>query len=178
LNEKNVAPTVVVFGTSCLIVKSGSCYSDKTANRYINRFCAESLPFCHKKMARSRNAKSNSNTAAAAGAVTQKETPKRKGRNSKVKSQKQPQTTNISRGKGKQVGTASNAKGKSTKRSKPLPEKKLTAEELDKQMDDYMMRNEKTAEKILEDQMDDYWAKKGKAKEDEEKEVSGTAEDE
>jgi C-terminal duplication domain of Friend of PRMT1 len=128
-------------------------------------------------MARSRNAKSNSSKAMEAGAVTQKETPKRKGRNSKVKAQKQqPQTANVPPGKGKQGTSASKAKGKTNKKSKALPAKKLTAEELDKQMDDYMMRNEKTAEKILEDQMEEYWAQKGKAKEDEEKEA--TAEDE
>lgn len=128
-------------------------------------------------MARSRNAKSNASKATDAGAVTQKETPKRKGRNSKVKAQKQqPQTANVPRGKGKQGAAATKAKGKMSKKPKSSPAKKLTAEELDKQMDDYMMRNEKTAEKVLEDQMDDYWAQKGKAKEDEEKEA--TAEEE
>lgn len=33
-------------------------------------------------------------------------------------------------------------------------------------MDEYMMKNSKTAEKVLEDQMDDYWAQKKKKSEE------------
>lgn len=36
----------------------------------------------------------------------------------------------------------------------------MTAEELDRQMDEYMMKDPKTAEKKLEEDMDDYWAQK------------------
>jgi C-terminal duplication domain of Friend of PRMT1 len=122
-------------------------------------------------MAKSRNNKSNTTTVV-------KDAPKRKAQNSKVKASTQKQKnvltkSNRSSGSDKMKSPAaatggrggSKGKGgsKSTKNTKKqAPKKPLTAEELDKQMDDYMMRNEKTAEKILEDQMDDYWAKKGK----------------
>ena len=36
----------------------------------------------------------------------------------------------------------------------------MTAEELDRQMDEYMMKDPKTAEKKLEEDMDDDWAQK------------------
>ena len=122
-------------------------------------------------MAKSRsNNKSNTTTVV-------KDAPQRKARNSKVKASTQKQntaTTNSNRGKDKKnipataTGGRGGSKGKGGRKGtntakKQAPQKPLTAEQLDKQMDDYMMRNEKTAEKILEDQMDDYWAKKGKS---------------
>ena len=85
----------------------------------------------------------------------------------------QGDSTNRNRSKGKNNNaTAAGGRGSSKGRKGPTakkqaPKKPLTAEQLDKQMDDYMMRNEKTAEKVLEDQMDDYWAQKGKKDGDE-----------
>jgi hypothetical protein len=133
-------------------------------------------------MVRSRANKATSSNSKedGVGAVTTKDAPKHKARNSKTKAQKQQQpqqssTNNRSKGKKGTPGAA--AKGKSNKKSgtKSQPKKSLTAEELDKQMDDYMMRNEKTAEKVLEDQMDSYWAQKGKSTEDQDQDA--TAED-
>ena len=45
-------------------------------------------------------------------------------------------------------------------KEKKEPKKPVTQEELDRQMDDYMMKDPKTAEKKLEDDMDAYWAAK------------------
>ena len=125
-------------------------------------------------MAKSRsNNKSSTSTTAVV-----KDAPRRKSRNNKVKSlssipTQQGDSTNRNRSKGKNNNaTAAGGRGGSKGRKGPTakkqaPKKPLTAEQLDKQMDDYMMRNEKTAEKVLEDQMDDYWAQKGKKDGDE-----------
>ena len=136
-------------------------------------------------MAKSRN--NNNNTTA----TVVKDAPQRKARNnSKVKGPAQrkavvPTNPNRSTGsKGKKNNTNTPAaaapggrgpskgkggrKGSAANTKKPAPKKPLTAEQLDKQMDDYMLRNEKTAEKILEEQMDDYWAKKGEKDGDDE----------
>ena len=121
---------------------------------------------------RSNNKSSTSTTAVV------KDAPRRKSRNGKVKSStstptQQGDSTNRNRSKGKNNNaTAAGGRGSSKGRKGPTakkqaPKKPLTAEQLDKQMDDYMMRNEKTAEKVLEDQMDDYWAQKGKKDGDE-----------
>ena len=59
-------------------------------------------------------------------------------------------------------------------RNEKKKEKPLTQEELDRQMDDYMLKNEKTATKALEDQMDAYWAEK-KEKDNEKKAAAATA---
>ena len=120
-------------------------------------------------MAKSRNNKSNTNTIV-------KDAPQRKAQNSKVKTSTQKQKAalpksnrnNINNKKSSAAATGGRSKGKGGRKGpnnskKQPPKKPLTAEQLDRQMDDYMMRNEKTAEKVLEEQMDDYWAKKGKA---------------
>lgn len=65
-------------------------------------------------------------------------------------------------------GTRNQPKRGSKKETKPL-----TAEELDRQMDDYMMKSEKTAGKKLDEDMDSYWEQK-KAKEAEAAEKEGT----
>ncbi len=120
-------------------------------------------------------AKSRSNNKSSTTAVV-KDGPQRKSRNSKVKSStptQQGDSTNQNRSRGKNNNaTAAGGRGGSKGRKvsnakKQAPKTPLTAEQLDKQMDDYMMRNEKTAEKVLEDQMDDYWAQKGKKDGDE-----------
>jgi C-terminal duplication domain of Friend of PRMT1 len=129
---------------------------------------------------RSNNNKSHTTTSAA---VSVKDAPQRKARNnSKVKAPTPKQevvSTKPNRSKGKKNNPATAATGRGGSKGKgggrkgannakkAAPKKPLTAEQLDKQMDDYMMRNEKTAEKILEEQMDDYWAKKGKKDGDE-----------
>jgi C-terminal duplication domain of Friend of PRMT1 len=126
-------------------------------------------------MVRSRS--SNSKNKEDATAITGKDAPapQRKARNSKVKA---PVTPNSSKSKknipaaavAANAGNKGGTKGKGAKKGKrtaaPKKQKPLTAEQLDQQMDDYMMRNEKTAEKVLEDQMDDYWARKGKTSEE------------
>lgn len=68
-----------------------------------------------------------------------------------------------------------NDKGKNAKKKEP-EKKPLTAEELDRQMDDYMMKDKKVAAKKLEDDMDDYWAQK-KAKDAESEGGKDTAVD-
>jgi hypothetical protein len=75
-----------------------------------------------------------------------------------------------SRGGGKQdTPTKGKAKAKPqvkkavAKKPKKEVEKPKTSEELDREMDDYMMKNEKVAAKKLDESMDDYWeAKKAK----------------
>jgi hypothetical protein len=59
-----------------------------------------------------------------------------------------------------QTAKGGGKKGKKEKKEKPKPEKQLTAEELDKQMDDYHMKDDKVASKMLDEDMDDYWEKK------------------
>ena len=125
-------------------------------------------------MARSRNNKSNTkhNTT-----TVVKDAPQRKSQNSNkgkisTRSKNDALIQSTRSNDKKKISTAATggrggSKGKGGRKStssakKEVKAKPLTAEQLDMQMDDYMMRNEKTAEKILEDQMDDYWAKKGK----------------
>jgi hypothetical protein len=82
--------------------------------------------------------------------------------------------------------TKGKAKGKQqvkkpvAKKPKKEEEKPKTSEELDREMDDYMMKNEKVAAKKLDESMDDYWeAKKAKeaeaGKEGEAKATEATA---
>ena len=48
-----------------------------------------------------------------------------------------------------------------SKKNQEPKREKLSAEQLDQQMDEYFMKGDpKIAEKKLEEQMDDYWAKK------------------
>jgi hypothetical protein len=156
-----------------------STISGITVNPH-NRVASSAL-YCTLKIMRSprNNNKGNTTTAVAAAS---RDVPARKARNSKVKAltqktQLNTAATNPNRSKGKKNtsaisgggrGESSKGKGKAGMKGKKNIQKKkpLTAEELDKQMDDYMMRNEKTAEKVLEDQMDEYWAKKGKSDDD------------
>lgn len=79
------------------------------------------------------------------------------------------------RGKGKEEkgrGKAKDAKGKEEK-------KPLTAEELDRGMDDYWQKSKDTTvvAKKLDDDMNDYWAKKGKEGEEETKEETPATEE-
>lgn len=78
-----------------------------------------------------------------------KKSPVRKGTQAKAEPKKK------SRGQRRQE------QKKQQTRKKPL-----TAEELDRQMDDYMMRDEKTAGKKLDEDMESYWEQK-KAKDEE-----------
>jgi hypothetical protein len=73
------------------------------------------------------------------------------------------------RGKKQEIPVKGKAKGKQqvkkpvAKKPKKEEEKPKTSEELDREMDDYMMKNEKVAAKKLDESMDDYWeAKKAK----------------
>ena len=73
------------------------------------------------------------------------------GKGIKKSPQKKSTSTNKRGRKGKSKGEA----GK-----KKQPAKKMTQEELDRQMDDYMMKDPKMANKKLDDDMDSYWEQK------------------
>jgi C-terminal duplication domain of Friend of PRMT1 len=66
-------------------------------------------------------------------------------------------TTGKGGGRNNNNNNNSNKKVKRNSKGKDGPKKPLTAEELDRQLDDYRMKDDKTKEKVLEEQMDEYW---------------------
>ena len=89
-------------------------------------------------------------------------TPEKKGKTPEKKGKKPQQQKGGGKGpKGR--GKSKGKGGKPTEKKKPL-----TAEELDKSMDDYWLssKDKAVAAKKLDDDMDAYWAKKGEAEEE------------
>lgn len=85
------------------------------------------------------------------------------------------------KGKAKDPSPAKKTKKTPPKKKTPAKKKKevkkpVTEEDLDKEMDEYMMKDPKTAEKKLEQDMDAYWAAK-KEKEGKEEDAEGKAEE-
>ncbi|GAX21714.1 hypothetical protein FisN_3Hh506 [Fistulifera solaris] len=105
--------------------------------------------------------------AAADKNVTKKGTKAKQPKGSLLNKSQTPDKKKMSRGdksklnKGKSQGKARDKK-KSQQKEKPK-----TKEDLDKEMDDYMMKDEKVASKKLDEDMDSYWEQK-KAKDAEE----------
>lgn len=93
------------------------------------------------------------------------EPPKKKGKTPEAKKGKDPEAK---KGKVTPKGKKAPAKGKKDTKKKEVKKPK-TAEELDREMDDYMLKDEKTALKKLDEDMDSY---KAQAKKKDDKPVA------